>query len=248
MEARMKIVENANFAGYKPPGLTELLQEFHFTYGHDKLPRDKAEIPLWKRVICGPNQWPAEFELPGFRAALLAHRDACDSLNKVLQRSTAEMLGLDPSTFDKYFWGPNGEKNGFVSTRVLHYTPMAEADPERVARLARAEGGDPLSLGSHRDGTAFFTLLINDGPGLEVSHKDSKSFFTLLINWSPYIGIKSCRTMDPGSSESRAHHRQHRHAAHVAHGRLLARYHAPVGFARSSSTQWISNSSPFCTA
>jgi isopenicillin N synthase-like dioxygenase len=100
------------------------------------------------------------------------YRDACDGLNKILHRATAEMLGLDdPTTFDKYFWGPGeNDKQGFSSIRILHYTPLAEASEERIAQLARAEDGDkaPLSLGMHRDATAFFTILINDADGLEV--------------------------------------------------------------------------------
>lgn len=132
-------------------------------------PKDET-IPIHKRVLYGPNQWPPEDALPGFRAALEAYRDACDHLNRTLQTATAEMLGLDRNFFDKYFWAEDGSKLGFASIRILHYTPLSEAAPERIAQLDRAADGDkaPMSLGAHRDATAFFTILINDADGLEV--------------------------------------------------------------------------------
>lgn len=169
-ETRLKYEENKHFFGYMPPKVSELLQEFHFSYDWPEFDPKDESIPLHKRVVYGPNNWPSEQDIAGFKEAFESHLKSCDNLNKTLQHATAEMLGLPETAFDKYFWGPNDEKLGFCSVRVLHYTPLKEASEERQKLLARAKDGDkaPLSLPAHRDSTAFFTLLINDSEGLEV--------------------------------------------------------------------------------
>ncbi|KAI9018246.1 hypothetical protein DFJ74DRAFT_210510 [Hyaloraphidium curvatum] len=156
----------------QPPKKTELLQEFHYSYDHPEQPPHDERIPLHRRVLYGPNVWP---DLPDFKEAFEAHLASCDRLNKTLQHLTAEMLGLPETAFDPWFWGPAGERRGFASVRILHYTPLEEASEERKALLPRAaDDGSPLSLNAHRDATAFLTVLINDSDGLEVLNHSGK--------------------------------------------------------------------------
>ncbi|KAI9010250.1 hypothetical protein DFJ74DRAFT_686511 [Hyaloraphidium curvatum] len=168
LETRMKYHEDEHFHGFLPPKNTQLIQWLHYSYGHPPHDRNDESVPFIRRVIDGHNIWPDEPEVAGFQEAYERHLANCDALNRFLQRSVAEMLGLPQDSFDKYFWGPNGERLGFASVRLIHYTPYDEAAEERQKRMVRSDDGKPLSLPAHRDSTASFTLLINDDDGLEV--------------------------------------------------------------------------------
>jgi hypothetical protein len=61
------------------------------THAHREIPADdpEAELPLH-----GPNQWPAEELLPGFRATMTAYFEALSSLSHKLLRLVALSLQL----------------------------------------------------------------------------------------------------------------------------------------------------------
>jgi isopenicillin N synthase-like dioxygenase len=112
--------EDKHFYGYLPPKSSELLKWFH--YGYDNLqehPLDDESIPLINRIIHGKNKWPSEPAIPGFKEVFKAHQASCDFLNRTLQHSIAEMLGLPEDTFEDFFWKADGSHAGFSSTRGL---------------------------------------------------------------------------------------------------------------------------------
>ena len=64
--------------------------------------RDRA-APLYTRLV-GPNLWPSERRVPGFRAALEAFVRACAALCARLSRLLSRALGLPGTAFDHYFF------------------------------------------------------------------------------------------------------------------------------------------------
>lgn len=93
----------------------------------------------------GPNQWP---DLPGFRAAYDAYRDAVIESALRMQRGMAMALGLDPGFFE------DQPGDTMFHLRLIHYPPQS--------RMTPAPG--QLGCGAHTDyGT--LTVLADDGVG-----------------------------------------------------------------------------------
>lgn len=61
----------------------------------------EAQLPLH-----GPNQWPAEELVPGYRAATEAYQEAVTALGHRLLRLLGTSLGLGPHGFDPFFTRP----------------------------------------------------------------------------------------------------------------------------------------------
>ncbi len=95
--------------------------------------------------LFGPNQWP---DLPGFRQAVEAYRDAAIVASERTHRALAVALGLDSEFFVE-------QPGDFMyHLRLLHYPPMESVSPEP----------GQLGCGAHTDyGTV--TLLADDGRG-----------------------------------------------------------------------------------
>ena len=106
----------------------------------------EAELPLH-----GPNQWPAESLVPGYRAATEAYQEAVTALGFRLLRLLALALGLPPDHFAPFFTRP------MAFLRPLHYS---------AERSSEAEG--LYAAGAHCD-YGCLTLLATDGvPGLQI--------------------------------------------------------------------------------
>ncbi len=107
-------------------------------------PPDHPEV-LAGTPLYGPNQWP---DLPGFREAVEAYRDAAIVASERTHRALAVALGLD----SEFFVDQPGEM--MYHLRLLHYPPMETLTPEP----------GQWGCGAHTDyGT--ITLLADDGNG-----------------------------------------------------------------------------------
>lgn len=95
----------------------------------------------------GPNQWPDEALLPGFRAAMEAYSAACEALARRLMALFERALALPSGHFDGFMRHPT------CTTRLLHYPPQ----PAVVAP-------GQIGCGAHTDWGAL-TLLAQDGAG-----------------------------------------------------------------------------------
>ncbi|WP_270937387.1 isopenicillin N synthase family dioxygenase [Falsiroseomonas oryzae] len=119
-----------------------------FNIGLD-LPPDDPEV-LAGRPFRGVNLWP---DLPGFRAATLAHFEAAWALGRLLHRGFALDLELPEDWFEDKLDRP------IATLRLLRYP---------------AAGGQaaPLGAGAHTD-YGNVTVLATDGvPGLEVKRRN----------------------------------------------------------------------------
>jgi len=103
----------------------------------------------------GPNQWPAEALVPGFRAATQAYLVAMEALARRLMSLFERALGLQPGQFDSTMHHPT------CTLRLLHYPPQpAQAAPGQIG------------CGAHTDWGALTLLAQDDAGGLQVQLKD----------------------------------------------------------------------------
>ncbi|MEM7276127.1 MAG: 2-oxoglutarate and iron-dependent oxygenase domain-containing protein, partial [Actinomycetota bacterium] len=141
--------------------------------GERKLPRravgNRNEAFLLKGdrgVGFDQNQWPAETDAPGFRAGVERYATAVTDLARRLLPVYATALDLPPDFFDEGFQHP------FWRLRMTHYPPD---DPSIDAALDVEEGIDgeqrAYGIAPHVD-TTFFTLLLQDSPGLTIYSAD----------------------------------------------------------------------------
>lgn len=105
----------------------------------------------------GPNQWPDEAVVPGFRAAMEAYSAACESLARRLMGLYERGLGLPPGHFDGFMHHPT------CTTRLLHYPPQpAVAAPGQIG------------CGAHTDWGALTLLAQDDAGGLQVQARSGE--------------------------------------------------------------------------
>lgn len=102
-------------------------------------------------ISSSDNQWLDDAVLPGFRAAVEKYADKIEAVAMTLVRVYAVALDLDPDWFDEAFAEP------FWRLRLTQYPP--QTDPATEA----------FGIAPHVD-TTFFTLLVQDAPGLTIHH------------------------------------------------------------------------------
>ena len=107
----------------------------------------------------GPNQWPDEALLPGFRAACNSYSAAMDTLARRLMGLFELALELPRGHFDSFMRQPT------ATTRLLHYPPQpAQAAPGQIG------------CGAHTDWGALTLLAQDDAGGLQVQSPDGEWF------------------------------------------------------------------------
>jgi isopenicillin N synthase-like dioxygenase len=99
----------------------------------------------------GPNQWPDEALVPGFRSSLDAYAVAMDALARRMMGLLEHALALEPGWFGPFMRRPT------CTTRLLHYPPQpASAAPGQIG------------CGAHTDWGAITLLAQDDAGGLQV--------------------------------------------------------------------------------
>ena len=111
-----------------------------------------AEPDPYYMALIGPNQWPLETELPGFKPTVNDYFERLSELSRQLLRIMSRALGLDETHIEEVFG----------------------ANPSPYLKLIRyprtSEGGQ--GVGVHKD-SGFLTLLLQDEhAGLEAQAND----------------------------------------------------------------------------
>jgi len=165
------VVHSPHFRGWAVGGgiSKHILQAFqmgvderpwHDTFDHSR--------PLHERIQHGPNVWPDEALVPGFRAQLEELHARYLKLSRQLGHLICELLRVDPAVYDGYF----DPKTPSVLAAVNRYTPAARvADADARMQIQESFADNSMGgagMGAHRDGAPFVTLLIGDRPGLQV--------------------------------------------------------------------------------
>jgi isopenicillin N synthase-like dioxygenase len=160
-EEKLKLKIDKNFRGFLPfagstivtssvatvskPNQSESIFFMHEVDADD--PKALAGEPLQ-----GPNQWPDEQSLPGFRATIEHYVDEMSTLSRKMVRAIALSLDLPADSLDRYFDDPT------TFLRLLHYPTQ----PQEEGLFGSAP---------HTD-YGFITLLAQDDVGgLEVKNK-----------------------------------------------------------------------------
>ncbi|KAG6907940.1 putative NRPS-like protein biosynthetic cluster [Tephrocybe rancida] len=137
-----------------------------YRFGAD-LPTPEAtgegKVPFWLRLHEGPNQWPAEGDLPTFRSKMEALFDQYRALNLTLNEHICQLLDIPNSVLGDFF----PEKTEFNSA-LWHYFPVT---PEL---LQEAKNGFVQGMHEHRDPSTFVTCLIQSRPGLQAQNHQGK--------------------------------------------------------------------------
>ena len=101
------------------------------------------------RRFVGPNQWPVESDIPGFRANLLEYNAVMDRFVRRFMRIIAVALDLPPDWFDEAF------TDSMHTLRLSHYPPV-RAEPNQ------------FGIAPHSDSNFMTFLAQTKIPGLQL--------------------------------------------------------------------------------
>lgn len=117
-------------------------------------PADHPSIVAGRRFT-GPNKWPDEALVPGYRATMLEYYAAMEALGYKMLPVYARALDLPADYFAPFFTDPTW------TTRNAHYPPAQAEDNQ-------------FGIAPHRD-HGFITLLpLSDEPGLQIQTRSGK--------------------------------------------------------------------------
>lgn len=142
-----------HFRGWEPEGAEhtnnrpDIREQIDIWTEHPARARDVA--PAYLRLL-GPNQWPSEEKLPGFRASVQAWIDAAQTLADTLMGLMAVSLGLQRSHFRDLF----GDECMSL-TKIIRYPPTPEGE---------------FGVNPHHDAGLLTVLAPGEVPGLEVEN------------------------------------------------------------------------------
>lgn len=190
-KARMTKLNSPHFLGYSgfaeetTLGKQDLREQFDFgtelnpTYKKDCLEdenvdgRDFTEL-YWK--LRGPNQWPDDDLVPGFRKKFVAYHDAVQDLSYRFVHLIEEAFDVPIGTFDHFFGRLNPEFQGDGQGKARQFLP-----PQHRIKLVKyppsQSENQGQGVGAHRDSSGWLTFLYQasvDQPGLEVLSADGK--------------------------------------------------------------------------
>ncbi|KAF2248417.1 Clavaminate synthase-like protein [Trematosphaeria pertusa] len=121
--------------------------------------------PYWH--LRGPNQWPSEGYVRGFRKAFTEYHDALQELSYSFVHLVEEAFGIPVSTFDAFFPRPTSAHEGVhdehVALRPQHRIKLVRYPPNPCNDTQQG-------VGAHKDSSGWLTFLYQVGKeeGLEV--------------------------------------------------------------------------------
>ncbi|OJD31984.1 2og-fe oxygenase [Diplodia corticola] len=162
------------------------------TYAPDQ-PDDSRDFSQLYWRLRGPNQWPPEELLPGFRKALTAYHDAVQELSYRFVHLVEEAFDIPIGTFDHFFQAPDARAVGSSTTTTTTTNTSASAKPpylppqHRIKLLkyppspASEDSAGGQGVGPHKDSSGWLTFLLQvgdrqTGAGLEVLGADGQTW------------------------------------------------------------------------
>lgn len=128
----------------------------------------------------GPNQWPREDALPGFRDAYAEYMRRMGDMSYYFTSLIAEAIQLPPNAFDKYFFSsssPSAAASGgeaaptVATTREHQHHKLKIVKYPDVAELGRGAEGQGQGVGPHKDSMlSSYLLQASHHRGLQVQN------------------------------------------------------------------------------
>ncbi len=115
-------------------------------------PESEADCPFF-----GPNLWPDEARLPGFRGAVYHYHEEMKRLSMTILSGIARSLDLAPDYFEAKL------KKPISIQRLLHYPPQTGIVDESI-----------IGIGAHTDYGNLTILAQDDVGGLQVLNRDGQ--------------------------------------------------------------------------
>ncbi|KAL4796311.1 hypothetical protein BDV19DRAFT_378301 [Aspergillus venezuelensis] len=170
----IEMVNSKHFLGYSRLGaeITARKQDYREQFDFaTELPAPGPEEPLY-RNIRGPNQWPDEKAIPGFRQSVETYLAELSPVAENFQLLIASALDLPPPALSQFFDTPVQQK-----MKLIKYPPP-RSDVE-------SQG-----VGAHKD-SEFLTFLLQATPhhGLEVQNKSGAWISAPPIDGSLVVNI-----------------------------------------------------------
>ncbi|KAK9325422.1 hypothetical protein V1517DRAFT_254241 [Lipomyces orientalis] len=122
-----------------------------------ELPVPGKDEPRY-RWLRGPNQWPSEQALPGFRDTFTEYIDRMSKVSMEFTSLVAESLSLEASAFDKYF-----DKDQQHKLKIVKYPDLGTLGEEATGQ----------GVGPHKDSMlTSYLLQASDHKGLQVQNAE----------------------------------------------------------------------------
>ena len=142
------------------------------TNGELQESRDFSKL-YWR--LRGPNQWPSEASIPGFRAAFTEYHNAVQELSYRFVHLIEEAFGIPVGTFDHFF----GRKDLDPSVDEFKQSRSFLPPQHRIKLLKyppSERNVDGQGVGAHKDSSGWLTFLyqVSNEPGLEVLSADDE--------------------------------------------------------------------------
>lgn len=159
--------------------------------------RDFSQL-YWR--LRGPNQFPPDAKVPGFRQAYFEYHDAVQELSYKFVHLIEEAFDIARGTFDHFFGrqtttneASTNEMNRNASSRSFlppqHRIKLLKYPPTPPAMVSTGGQG----VGAHKDSSGWLTFLyqVSDLPGLEVLSNTNQ--------WLPVHPIKGSFVVNFGN-------------------------------------------------
>ncbi|KAL9610746.1 MAG: hypothetical protein Q9167_004565 [Letrouitia subvulpina] len=136
--------------------------------------------PYWR--LRGPNLWPDENELPGFRKALQNYHDALSELSYRFVHLIEEAFNIPIGTFDEFFATPSASESSSAS-RLESSCKNGFLCPQHRLKLIKYhvahDDSGSQGVGPHKDSSGWLTFLhqVGSEKGLEILDRNG--------NWLP---------------------------------------------------------------
>jgi isopenicillin N synthase-like dioxygenase len=153
----------------------------------------------------GPNTWPDEALVPGFRATCEAYAAAMAQLGHRMMGLLARALGLRPNYFEPFLQDP------MPVLRLLQYPPQQESQQT-----------GQIGSGAHTDWGAITLLLQDDAGGLQIMGANGQ--------WFDAPALPGCLVVNLGDLMQRWTHDRYRSNLHRVVHRTAGRSRQSVAY------------------
>ncbi|KAF2720818.1 Clavaminate synthase-like protein [Polychaeton citri CBS 116435] len=163
--------------------LPVVYQEHSSSEGFQHKERRDFSKSFWR--LRGPNQWPPEDLVPGFRNAFMSYHDAVQQLSYRFVHLIEEAFSIPVGTFDSFFSrdemvvqpANDRENNHHNDTVGKSQSPLAPQHRIKLVKYPPTPFSDAgQGVGAHKDSSGWLTFLYQVGneKGLEVLSSSGK--------------------------------------------------------------------------